>query len=233
MSMRNCQICRREYSTAQRFCQQDGSRLMLEDPYRLVGRVLDGKYGLEALVGIGGMGAVYIANHLALGRRVALKILQPNLALASERMLEAFDREAKTAAQLSHENIAVTLDAGRTVDSIAYIAMEWLEGLTLEEEIASCGSFSFGRTSEILRQIAAALDAAHRARIIHRDLKPLNIMLVEHPSGRDQVKVLDFGIAKVIDETAGSPISSIVGTPHYASPEQLRLGSNIDGRADI
>src|SRR5262249_34298629 len=113
MSMRNCQICRREYSTAQRFCQQDGSRLMLEDPYRLVGRVLDGKYGLEALVGIGGMGAVYLAHHFALGRRVALKILQPNLALGSERMLEAFHREAKTAAQLTPAKNPLNPDAGR------------------------------------------------------------------------------------------------------------------------
>src|SRR5262249_11523579 len=180
-----------------------------------------------------GMGAVYIANHLALGRRVALKILQPNLALASERMLEAFDREAKTAAQLTHENIAVTLDAGRTSDNIAYIAMEWLEGLTLEEGIARGGRVDFERTTIIFQQNAAALDAAHRARIIHRDLKPLNIMLIGSPSGRDQGKGLHFGIAKVIDETAGSPITSIVGTPHYASPEQLRLGSNIDGRSDI
>src|SRR5262245_20595307 len=115
--MKYCPMCRREYSIAQRFCQEDGSRLMLEDPYRLAGLVLDGKYDLEGLVDIGGMGAVYIAHHVALGRRVALKILQPNLALGSERMLEAFEREAKTAAQLFHENIAVTLDAGRTADN--------------------------------------------------------------------------------------------------------------------
>jgi hypothetical protein len=113
------------------------------------------------------------------------------------------------------------------------MVMEWLEGHTLDEEIAANGRLSFERAAEILRQIAAALDEAHIARIIHRDLKPSNIIIVRRPSGGDQVKVLDFGIAKVVTSTAGSAVSMAMGTPNYASPEQLTQGGNIDTRSDI
>jgi len=230
--MKYCQTCERSYPNTQRFCTEDGVPLSFEDPYHLVGSVLAERYRLDALAGIGGMGAVYSAHHLALDRRVALKILQPNIALSDTRLLELFEREAKTAAQLTHENIVIVLDAGRTANDIAYIAMEWLEGYTLAEEIAARGKLDFGRVMEILRQVAAALEAAHAARVVHRDLKPANIMLVRQPDGRERLKVLDFGIAKVINETAVSPVSAVMGTPLYASPEQLSLGGRIDGRAD-
>src|SRR5215475_2312782 len=230
--MKYCQTCERSYPNTQRFCTEDGVPLSFEDPYHLVGSVLAERYRLDALAGIGGMGAVYSAHHLALDRRVALKILQPNIALSDTRLLELFEREAKTAAQLTHENIVIVLDAGRTANDIAYIAMEWLEGYTLAEEIAGGGKLDFGRVMEILRQISAALEAAHAARVVHRDLKPANIMLVRQPDGRERLKVLDFGIAKVISETTVAPVSAVMGTPLYASPEQLRLGGRIDGRAD-
>src|SRR5215470_8952702 len=230
--MKYCRTCQRSYPVTQRFCTEDGVLLSFEDPYHLVGSVLAERYRLDALAGIGGMGAVYSAHHLALDRRVAFKILQPNLALGNERLLELFEREAKTAAHLTHENIVIVLDAGRAANNLAYIAMEWLEGRTLAEEIAARGKLDFGRVMEILRQVAAALDAAHAARVVHRDLKPANIMLVRQADGRERLKVLDFGIAKVINETAVSPVSAVMGTPHYASPEQLSLGGQIDGRAD-
>ncbi|HKX31078.1 MAG TPA: protein kinase [Blastocatellia bacterium] len=198
-----------------------------------MGRTLAEKYRLDALIGIGGMGAVYNTHHLALDRCVALKILQPNIVLGDKRMVALFEREAKTAAQLAHENIAAILDAGRTSDNLAYIAMEWLEGRTLEDEMMEQGALSFERVSEVLRQVSSALDAAHDANIVHRDLKPSNIMLIRRSDGREQVKVLDFGIAKVISENTNSPVSAVMGTLHYASPEQLNLGSRIDGRADI
>jgi eukaryotic-like serine/threonine-protein kinase len=230
--MKYCLTCQRSYPVTQRFCSEDGASLSFEDPYHLVGSVLAERYRLDALAGIGGMGAVYSAHHLALDRRVALKILQPNIALSNDRLVELFEREAKTAAQLTHENIVIVLDAGRTVNNIAYIAMEWLEGYTLAEEIAARGKLDFWRVMEILRQIAAALEAAHAARVVHRDLKPANIMLVRQPDGQERLKVLDFGIAKVINDTAVSPVSAVMGTPLYASPEQLSLGGRIDGRAD-
>jgi serine/threonine protein kinase len=199
----------------------------------LVGRTLTDRYRIDALVGVGGMGAVYSAHHLGLDRRVAFKILLPHLALSSQQVLPLFEREAKVVARLSHENIVTVLDAGRTADEVAYIAMEWLDGHTLEEEIADRGPLSFERTAELLQQITAALEAAHVRHIIHRDLKPSNIMLVKQEDGRERVKVLDFGIGKVITDTAGSPVSSMMGTPHYASPEQFQVGKQIDGRTDI
>jgi serine/threonine protein kinase len=231
--MKYCPKCQQSYPTAQRFCSADGATLSLQDPYHLVGRTLLDKYCVEALIGIGGMGAVYSTHHLLINRRVAFKILLPNLAMGNEQMLNLFEREAKMAGQLDHENIVDIKDAGRTPDGIAYIVMEWLEGPTLEEVLSAQGALSFEHTAAILRQIAAALDAAHAQYIIHRDLKPSNVMLVKRPDGREQVKVLDFGIAKVTSETTLSPVSVAMGTPHYASPEQFQLGGHIDGRADI
>jgi|GEM_PF-2325041 len=231
--MKYCPKCQRSYQASQRFCQEDGELLSLQDPYHLVGRTLVDKYQLKALVGVGGMGAVYSAHHLGIDRHVAVKILQPNIVLGSEHLLSLFEREAKMAGHLTHENIANVMDAGRTPDGIAYIAMEWLEGRTLEEELTAWGPLSFERARRILRQVAAALEAAHAARIIHRDLKPSNVMLIHRPDGREQVKVLDFGIAKVISETTAAPVSAPMGTPHYASPEQFQTGVQIDGRSDI
>ncbi|HMB28776.1 MAG TPA: tetratricopeptide repeat protein, partial [Blastocatellia bacterium] len=207
--------------------------MTLQDPYNLVGRALVDKYRLDALVGMGGMGAVYSAVHLSTGRQIAVKVLLPNLAIGNPRLIELFEREARVVGRLRHENIVDIIDAGRTTDGVAYIAMEWLEGHPLEEEIQRGGPLSFQRVSEILRQVAAALEESHSQHIIHRDLKPSNIFLVKRAGGREQVKVVDFGISKSLGETAGSPVSSVMGTPQYASPEQFKLGENIDSRTDI
>ena len=231
--MKYCPQCQRTYSDTQRFCLEDGSLLSFPDPYHLVGRTLVDRYRIEALVGAGGMGAVYSAHQLGIDRRVAFKILLPHLALGNERVISLFEREAKTAGHLIHENIAIIYDAGRTPEGIAYIAMEWLDGRTLEAALLASGPLSVEQTSAILRQVCAALEAAHAHHIIHRDLKPANMMLVKRPDGTEQVKVLDFGIAKVISETTDSPVSALMGTPHYASPEQFKLGAPIDSRTDI
>src|SRR5262249_54058785 len=151
----------------------------------------------------------------------------------NERILTLFEREAKVSGHLYHENIADIKDAGRTADGIAYIVMEWLDGHTLDEELGASGPFSIRRTAGIIRQISAALDAAHGMRIIHCDLKPSNIMLNKGVGGVELVKVLDFGIAKIVTDPAGSFVSSVIGTPHYASPEQLQVGRRIDARSDI
>jgi len=231
--MKYCPKCQQQYPLTQRFCLEDGGLLSLQDPYHFVGRTLLDKYRIDALVGIGGMGAVYSVHHLGIDRHVALKILQPNVALGNKRTISLFEREAKMTGHLTHENIASVLDAGRTDDGIAYIVMEWLDGRTLEEVLSAEGQLDFKRTGELLRQVCAALAAAHARHIIHRDLKPANVMLIERPDGGEQVKVLDFGIAKVISETTASPVSALMGTPHYASPEQFHLGGQIDGRSDI
>jgi serine/threonine protein kinase/tetratricopeptide (TPR) repeat protein len=231
--MKYCPKCKASYSIGQRFCSNDGVTLTLQDPYNLVGRALVDKYRLDALVGMGGMGAVYSAVHLSTGRQIAVKVLLPNLAIGNPRLLELFEREARVVGRLRHENIVDIIDAGRTTDGVAYIAMEWLEGRPLEEEIQRGGPLSFQRVSEILRQVAAALEESHSQHIIHRDLKPSNIFLVTRTGGREQVKVVDFGISKSLGDTGGSPVSSVMGTPQYASPEQFKLGENIDSRTDI
>src|SRR5215813_7439673 len=231
--MKYCPKCKASYSIGQRFCSNDGATLTLQDPYNLVGRALVDKYRLDALVGMGGMGAVYSAVHLSTGRQIAVKVLLPNLAIGNPRLIELFEREARVVGRLRHENIVDIIDAGRTTDGIAYIAMEWLEGHPLEEEIQRGGPLSFQRVSEILRQVASALEESHSQHIIHRDLKPSNIFLVKRAGGREQVKVVDFGISKSLGDTAGSPVSSVMGTPQYASPEQFKLGENIDSRTDI
>lgn len=228
-----CPQCQRQYPRATRICPYDNQTLSLADPYHLVGLTLAEKYRIEALVSIGGMGAVYSARHMGIDRQVAFKILQPNVALGNERMTGLFEQEAKIVGRLHHDNIADVSDAGHTAEGLAFMVMEWIEGRTLDEEIAASGRLSLEKTTNIIGQIALALDAAHAQNIVHRDLKPSNIMLVEKPDGRNHVKVLDFGIAKIISTTAGSPVSAPIGTPHYASPEQLLEGDRIDRRSDI
>ncbi len=231
--MKYCLKCQRSYAATQTLCAHDGGLLSLKDPYSLTGRIINDRYLIESLIAVGGMSAVYSARQIGVERRVAFKILLPHLALQNHNMHSLFEREARTAGRLTHENIATVHDAGRTNDGISYIAMEWLEGKTLENELSECAQFSFQRIAYLLRQIAAALDSAHTHNVIHRDLKPSNIMIVARPDGRDLVKVLDFGLAKITNESTQLEVSSALGTPHYASPEQFRIGEEIDGRSDI
>lgn len=232
MAAKFCSHCQQSFPTAHTVCPHDQTVLSLPDPYQMIGRTLLEKYRIEALVGLGGMGAVYCAYHTGLDRRVAFKILQPNIAVADEHLVELFEREAKVSGRLSHENIVDVKDAGRTPEGTAYIVMEWLEGRTLDEELRMTGAMTFARAGQILRQIAAALSEAHSKQVVHRDLKPANVMLVQRKDGREVVKVLDFGIGKILTET-GASVSAVMGTPSYASPEQLQLGGKIDGRSDI
>jgi serine/threonine protein kinase len=232
MAAKFCSHCQQSFPTAHTVCPHDQTVLSLPDPYQMIGRTLLEKYRIEALVGLGGMGAVYCAYHTGLDRRVAFKILQPNIAVADEHLVELFEREAKVSGRLSHENIVDVKDAGRTPDGTAYIVMEWLEGRTLDEELRMTGAMTFARAGQIIRQIAAALSEAHSRQVVHRDLKPANVMLVQRKDGREVVKVLDFGIGKILTET-GASVSAVMGTPSYASPEQLQLGGKIDGRSDI
>ncbi|HKQ76346.1 MAG TPA: protein kinase [Blastocatellia bacterium] len=230
--MKHCPQCQKSYAKEERVCASDGAWLSLPDPYHLLGKIIANKYRVEALVGVGGIGAVYRARHLGIDRPVAVKILQPNIVLDDERWLALFEREAKLAGRLAHENIANVIDAGHA-DGVAYMAMEWLDGVTLQEELAGGEKFSFERIAALLWQIAAALEAAHAERIIHRDLKPANLMVIRRADGREQVKALDFGIAKLADATTAASVSAPLGTPHYASPEQFQRGGQIDQRSDI
>ena len=234
--MKYCGKCNRTYGGAQTLCPVDGEKLSLKDLYGFVGELIADKYMVHELTNIGGMSAVYLAQQIGVDRRVAFKILLPNVAASNANLARLFEREAKTAGKLSHENIATIYDAGHTPEGVPYIVMEWLEGRTLEKEMEGGRPLSFERITYLLRQIASAIDAAHARRIIHRDLKPGNIMLVQRSEarGHDQVKIVDFGLAKVSGaQTSDLQVSEAVGTPNYASPEQFQTGADICSRCDI
>lgn len=231
--MKFCPQCHKNFAVTLAVCPADGTPLALKDTFGLTGRIIADKYQIGDLAAFGGMSAVYHAHQIGVKRHVAFKILLPNLALDHPRMLGRFEREAHLAGRLTHENIAVIHDAGQTADHLAYIVMEWLDGELLETELQQPRFLSYQRIAYLLRQIAAALDAAHAALVIHRDLKPTNIMIVPRPDGRDWVKVFDFGLAKVLADSVDLQISHALGTPHYASPEQFRPGEEINGQSDI
>jgi eukaryotic-like serine/threonine-protein kinase len=201
----------------------------------LAGRVL-GRYQVQEKIGTGGMGVVYRALDTRLGRTVALKVLLPGLTADPERR-SRFVREARAASALNHRNIITIFDIDR-VDDIDFMAMEYLEGRTLQDIIASR---ELAATEAVILavQIVQALVAAHSAGIIHRDIKPANIMIVGDPASPSQVKVLDFGLAKLSESSRGSDATtvetikgSILGTTAYMSPEQAEC-KPIDARSDI
>ncbi len=198
-----------------------------------IGSVLAGKYRLDARIGRGGMGTIYKGLHVMLGKPVAVKLINPDL-VTSPEMAGRFQREARAASQLDHPNIAIVHDLGQTEDGTLYIAMEFIEGESLKELIRREGQLPAERIVAFLRQIAGALQAAHRRNIVHRDLKPQNIMVTTGSDGRETAKLLDFGIAKMFDEEATQLTATglSIGTPQYMSPEQAN-GAVVDGRSDL
>jgi serine/threonine protein kinase len=198
----------------------------------LTGRTLDQKYYLESELGVGGMGTVYRAGRLLIGDRVAVKILHPDQ-MADPQAVERFRREAQTAARLKHPNVVTVYDFGVSREGLNYQVMELVEGESLRSLVKRHGRLAETAAAEIVRQVCAALDEAHRQGIVHRDIKPENILVQTIPGGL-QVKLLDFGIAALRDVKAGrlTRAGSVVGTPYYMSPEHC-LGEELDGRSDI
>lgn len=196
-----------------------------QDP--LIGRTIAGKYRIEARIGQGGMGRVYRARHIVTGKVVALKVLLEDLA-AYPSFVERFLHEARAAAYITHPHAINIIDCGRDGE-VVYLLMEYIEGRTLTELMQQEGPLSPPRAARILSQICAALADAHAHAIVHRDLKPDNIILQQVAGERDYVKVLDFGIAKVLDEQKRGPLPAsrnvFIGTPEYASPEQCNAKS--------
>ena len=196
--------------------------------------VIDNRYKILSRLATGGMGEVYRAVHVELGKPLALKVMLPELSGDSD-FVGRFKREAIASSRIGQHNIIDISDFGRTADGRFYFVMEYVDGKTLIKHRKE-GPFPFARVVHVGLQIARALAAAHAVNIIHRDLKPENIMLVQRPGQPDFVKVLDFGIAKVISTTgtgaAFTAIGSVVGTPQYMSPEQAS-GLAVDARSDI
>jgi serine/threonine-protein kinase len=201
-----------------------------------IGTVLADRYRIDSLLGEGAMGKVYAAEHVMMHKRLAVKVLHRELTVVPE-LVARFEREAMAAANVDHPNIASATDFGKLEDESVFIALELVEGVCLRDAIAK-GPIPLRRALHIVRQIAAALGAAHALSIVHRDLKPENVMLVERNGDPDFVKVLDFGVAKVpIGDPSGGPgaitrVGTVFGTPEYIPPEQA-LGQPSDGRADL
>jgi serine/threonine-protein kinase len=202
----------------------------------VIGRTINDRFKIVSLLARGGMGKVYRAEQLPLGRQCAIKILNPGYAGDQDpEFHKRFFLEASVASKLTHPNTVTIFDYGRTDDDIYYIAMELLEGVTLHRAIRVAGVLTEERVTHIAMQVCRALREAHALGVIHRDLKPANVFLLEHGDEPDYVKILDFGLVK---EFAVEPAEQLtqtglfMGSPKYMAPEQIR-GDRVDARTDI
>jgi serine/threonine protein kinase len=233
-SMRRCPQCSQTYGNTDVFCSQDGTLLLPVEA--LVGTVLDGKYRIDALKGIGGMGEVYRATQLNLERTVAVKLMRGDFS-TDALMGERFKREALAVGRLNHQNITTVFDFGIEETLGAYLVMEFLVGRTLSEELKATGRMEPDDAVQMIRQACSAVNAAHVEGVIHRDLKPDNVFLVTTQSDGLLVKILDFGIAKFygdaeVEGMTLTEMGTVIGTPIYMSPEQCK-GEELDPRSDI
>ncbi|MBI5534927.1 MAG: protein kinase [Deltaproteobacteria bacterium] len=210
-------------------------------PDPLVGTTISGRYKIESSLGEGGMGVVYLAEHTLMHKRLAVKVLHPEMMRLPE-VVARFEREAMAAAHIEHPNVAAATDFGKLEDGSFFLVLEYVQGRSLRDMVAD-GPIAPERAVHIATQIASALARAHGLGIVHRDMKPENVMLVARDGDPDFVKVLDFGIAKVPvaeiikDASAKSKkaltqLGMVYGTPEYMAPEQA-LGQDVDARADI
>jgi serine/threonine protein kinase len=210
---------------------QQGAKESESDP--LIGKSIKNRYQILRKLGQGGMGSVYLAEQVSIGRKVALKLLRGNYA-HDEEFIARFRREARLAASLNHPNIVTTYDFDQGEDGALFIAMEYIDGIKLSELIRSKGALAIERAIWLAGQIAEGLNAAHRAGVIHRDIKPDNIMV----SGEDEfetIKLMDFGIARLRDTGTTTRLTrpdTIMGTPAYMAPEQAE-GAEVSDKTDI
>ncbi len=243
--MKYCTVCKEKFDDGTSFCPVDGE-VLEGDPAAIVNTVLDGQYQMEALLGKGGMGAVYRARHILLGDRVAIKVLPPEVRTNAE-WLRRFRREGQAARRFRHPNSVTVYDLRTSADGTIYMVMEYVEGHTLDAELKKRGRLSAAESLEILTPIMSVLDTAHSMGVVHRDLKPENIMMGKATGNEGPVvKLLDLGIAKMREiagvdtggNTALTMAGQVLGTPYYMSPEQWGEiprdeNEEIDGRADI
>ncbi|HEU5358276.1 MAG TPA: serine/threonine-protein kinase [Gemmatimonadales bacterium] len=233
--MKFCPVCGTEYADDVKFCPRDGQTLKSANPSGdLIGQVIADRYHITKKLGEGGMGAVYLGEHVKMGRKSAIKVMTGSMSNDPDA-ISRFNREANNASRINHPNVCAIYDFGETPDGIIYLAMEFIEGKSLSGLLKETGPLPLNRATAILRQTADGLEVAHELGIVHRDLKPDNIMIATQ-AGKDLVKVVDFGIAKAVGgEDTGQKVTKtglVVGTPEYMSPEQLS-GDKLDGRSDI
>jgi serine/threonine-protein kinase len=237
--MDTCRTCHREAAPQAKFCAHCGTVLAAtastdhpHDPF--LGRTLKGVYLIQEKIGDGGMGLVYKALHLELEAPFAVKILR-NALLTDPGVVGRFQREARAASRLRHPNVVTVTDFGQTEDGVLFMVMEHVPGRSLAWLIADGAPLPERRVVHIGAQILSALAEAHASQILHRDLKPENVMVEARRETPDSVKVLDFGIAKVLMEATPSTVTRaglVMGTPGYMSPEQL-TGDDLDVRSDL
>jgi serine/threonine protein kinase len=233
--MKYCPICENDYPDEVTVCPLDGATVRRpgtrSDPF--IGRVIRGRYRVERQLGEGGMGAVYLAEQLSIGRKVALKVLRGDFA-RDDGFVARFRQEAKLVAVLNdtHDpHVTLVHDFDQTEDGSLFIVMEWLEGRALNEVIQREGALRLPRAVRLATQIAQGLEAAHRAGVIHRDIKPHNIMVLD---ANDNIKLMDFGIARLRDssQTPLTRVGTMMGTPAYMAPEQID-GQEVTDKTDI
>lgn len=226
---KTCPKCGTQFGPDVIFCAHDGT-VLDQSAGRMTGQIIADRYRVISQLGEGGMGQVYLAEHVHMKRKCAVKFLNPELA-DNSGALKRFYREAENASRIDHPNVVTIYDFGESAGGSIYLAMEFVEGESLRKRIERDSSMPRDLIASIIRQTASALQAAHAMEIVHRDLKPDNIMLVTR-DGDVRVKVVDFGIAKAKGaEQKVTVTGAIVGTPDYMSPEQL-TGDDIDGRTD-
>ncbi|MBZ0236209.1 MAG: protein kinase, partial [Deltaproteobacteria bacterium] len=257
-----CPRCRASYNEQQRFCSECGADMLRASALDLaavrervdgeasgatarpdrritasnqawLGKLVDGRYRVIEVVGRGGMGVVYKVEHVRMGKIAAMKVLHRDLADDAE-VVSRFEREATAVSRLQHPNTVQVFDFG-TASGALYLVMEHVRGQDLAHIVDRDGPLPFARAAPLLVQILGALAEAHELGIVHRDLKPENIIITRTTGGRDFAKVLDFGLAKVIEPGRDPDLSDhgqIVGTPYFMAPEQIR-GEDIDARTDL
>lgn len=234
-ALKVCPQCGTEYPANARFCEIDGTALRSagNEQGDMVGTIVAERYHIMKKLGEGGMGQVYLAEHVKMGRKSALKVMHPGM-VKDVDAISRFNREAANASRISHPNVAAVYDFGETPDGVIFLAMEFVDGPPLTKIIEQAGALPAKRAAGIVYQTAEALAVAHDLGIVHRDLKPDNIMVAKTRDGGDLVKVVDFGIAKAANSEAQKVTKTglVVGTPEYMSPEQL-AGDKLDGRSDI
>ena len=249
-----CPRCRHAFRESQRVCPRDGSTLApAANVDSRIGTTI-GNHRLLDVLGTGGMGAVYLGEHVYIGTRAAIKVLHEHIAADADAVARLL-QEARAAAGIGHVNIVAVSDFGETPDGLAYIVMEYVEGRPLDALLEDESPLPLFRAINIVNQIGSGLGAAHTKGIVHRDLKPENVMLLDrsgrrkivtrHPGEEsptvrmettyDHVKLLDFGVAKILDSSLSrrTLTGMVIGTPQYMAPESARGTREVDHRIDI
>jgi len=231
-----CMACHREFTGIVAACPHDGTVLVPLQQDQLIGTKLADRYLIMSVIGHGGMGVVYKARHELMDRIVAIKMLQSQL-ISDSMSVKRFQQEARAASKLKHPNVITLYDFGVSPTGQPYLVMDYLEGVSLADVIKKEGQVGVDRSVKIFAQACSALDHAHKQGVIHRDLKPGNIMLVEDDQDKDCVKVVDFGVAKLLwggeeENQRLTQTGEVCGSPVYMSPEQCQ-GQKLDQRSDI